>query len=89
MSAFGPTPDIGIHPDGEERHLVGGTRPPSRGQAADGLGREGSWLVPVIEGAGGVITDWRGAPLTLGSGDRILAAGDPARHAEALEILAG
>ena len=46
-------------------------------------------LVPVIEGAGGVITDWRGAPLTLGWGDRILAAGDPARHAEALEILAG
>ena len=26
--------------DGEERHLVGGTRPPSRGQAADGLDRE-------------------------------------------------
>ena len=26
--------------DGEERHVVGGTRPPSRGQAADGLGRE-------------------------------------------------
>ena len=26
--------------DGEKRHLVGGTRPPSRGQAADGLGRE-------------------------------------------------
>ncbi len=46
-------------------------------------------LVPVIEGAGGVITDWRGAPLTLGSGDRVLAAGDPARHGEALEILAG
>ncbi len=46
-------------------------------------------LVPVIEGAGGVITDWRGAPLTLGSGDRVLAAGDPARHAEAIEILAG
>jgi fructose-1,6-bisphosphatase/inositol monophosphatase family enzyme len=46
-------------------------------------------LVPVIEGAGGTITDWRGAPLTQRSGDRILAAGDPARHAEALEILAG
>ena len=46
-------------------------------------------LVPVIEGAGGVITDWRGESLTLGSGDRILAAGDPGRHAEALEILAG
>ncbi len=46
-------------------------------------------LVPVIEGAGGVITDWRGEALTQRSGDRILAAGDPARHAEALEILAG
>ena len=31
-----PCPDR----DGEKRHLVGGTRPPSRGQAADGLGRE-------------------------------------------------
>ncbi len=46
-------------------------------------------LVPVIEGAGGRITDWSGNTLTLDSGDRILAAGDPARHAEALEILAG
>jgi len=46
-------------------------------------------LVPVIEGAGGRITDWRGESLTLDSGDRILAAGDPARHAEALAILAG
>ena len=46
-------------------------------------------LVPVIEGAGGKITDWSGNTLTLDSGDRILAAGDPARHAEALEILAG
>ena len=46
-------------------------------------------LVPVIEGAGGIITDWRGESLTQRSGDRILAAGDPARHAEALEILAG
>ncbi len=46
-------------------------------------------LVPVIEGAGGVITDWHGEALTIHSGDRILAAGDPARHAEALKILAG
>jgi len=46
-------------------------------------------LVPVIEGAGGVISDWRGAPLTLSSGSRILAAGDARRHAEAMEILAG
>lgn len=33
-------------------------------------------LVPVIEGAGGVITDWHGAPLTLQSDGRVLAAGD-------------
>ena len=39
--------------DGEERHLVGGTRPPSRGQAADGLCREASRsprLIPRREG---------------------------------------
>jgi inositol-phosphate phosphatase / L-galactose 1-phosphate phosphatase / histidinol-phosphatase len=42
---------------------------------------------PVIEGAGGVITDWDGAPITLHTGARILAAGDPARHREALAIV--
>ena len=46
-------------------------------------------LVPVIEGAGGVISDWRGAALTIASGSRILAAGDARRHAEALAMLAG
>jgi len=45
-------------------------------------------LVPVIAGAGGIITDWRGAALTLASGDRVLAAGDRRAHAQALEILA-
>ena len=45
-------------------------------------------LVPVIEGAGGVMSDWQGAPLTMDSGSRILAAGDARRHAEALAILA-
>ena len=45
-------------------------------------------VVPVIEGAGGTVTDWRGRPLTLESGDRIVAAGDARVHAEALEILA-
>ena len=33
-------------------------------------------MVPVIEGAGGVITDWQGAPLGLASDGRTLAAGD-------------
>ena len=36
--------------------------------------------VPVIEGAGGVMTDWEGRPLGLDSGDKVLAAGDGACH---------
>lgn len=43
---------------------------------------------PIIEGAGGVITDWNGRPIDLHSGSHILAAGDPARHREALAIIA-
>jgi len=39
---------------------------------------------PIIEGAGGIITDWEGAPITQATGPRILVAGDPARHREAL-----
>jgi histidinol phosphatase-like enzyme (inositol monophosphatase family) len=46
-------------------------------------------LVPVIRGAGGVITDWEGQPLTLDSGGRLIASGDPRAHARALTILAG
>lgn len=42
-------------------------------------------LVPIIQGAGGVITDWRGRPLTLASEGQVLAAGDARVHAEALE----
>ena len=44
-------------------------------------------LVPVVEGAGGKITDWQGNPLTLHSDDCVLAAGDPAAHAQALKAL--
>ena len=43
---------------------------------------------PIIEGAGGVITDWQGAPITQATGPRILAAGDPARHREGLALVA-
>ena len=46
-------------------------------------------LAPVIESAGGVMTDWRGNPLTIHSGDRVLAAGDPALHVLALAHLGG
>ena len=31
-------------------------------------------LAPVVEGAGGVITDWEGRPLTIASGPRVIAA---------------
>lgn len=44
-------------------------------------------LVPVIEGAGGVITDWEGRALTIYSGNRLVASGSPERHREALRIL--
>jgi inositol-phosphate phosphatase/L-galactose 1-phosphate phosphatase/histidinol-phosphatase len=46
-------------------------------------------LVPVIEGAGGVITDWQGQALTRTSGDKVLACGDSRIHQEALPLLAG
>jgi len=44
-------------------------------------------LVPAIAGAGGMITDWQGAPLGLGSDGRILAAGDARCHAAARALL--
>jgi histidinol phosphatase-like enzyme (inositol monophosphatase family) len=44
-------------------------------------------LVPVIEGAGGIITDWEERPLTLKSGGRLIAAGDRRMHEQALEVL--
>lgn len=42
-------------------------------------------FIPIIEGAGGVISDWEGQSLTLLSGSQVLAAGDPKRHAAALQ----
>ena len=45
-------------------------------------------LVPVVTGAGGCITDWRGAPLGLESSGQVLAAGDPGLHAMVRELLA-
>lgn len=44
-------------------------------------------LVPIIEGAGGTITDWHGAPLTLTSDGSVLAAACAKLHAEALTAL--
>ena len=42
-------------------------------------------LIPIVEGAGGIITSWTGAPCA--EGGRVIAAGDRRVHAEALEIL--
>lgn len=46
-------------------------------------------LVPVITGAGGLITDWRGKPLDMHSDGSVLAAGDAAVHRAASLVLAG
>ncbi len=43
-------------------------------------------LIPVVEGGGGVITDWAGA--SCAHGGQVLAAGDPRVHAQAMELLA-
>jgi histidinol phosphatase-like enzyme (inositol monophosphatase family) len=45
-------------------------------------------LVPVVEGAGGFITDWQGNPLTLTSKGEILAACSAELHAQVLDIMA-
>jgi inositol-phosphate phosphatase/L-galactose 1-phosphate phosphatase/histidinol-phosphatase len=47
-----------------------------------------SAMVPVVEGAGGVATDWQGQPLSLASDGRVLVAGDPHAHRAALALLA-
>lgn len=46
-------------------------------------------LIPVVEGAGGIITDWEGRPLDTRSPARVLAAANPALHGLALEYLRG
>ena len=44
-------------------------------------------MVPVVEGAGGVATDWHGDALDLASDGRILVAGDRRAHVAALALL--
>ncbi|MEQ8348176.1 MAG: histidinol-phosphatase [Sneathiellaceae bacterium] len=46
-------------------------------------------LVTIVEGAGGVITDWSGAPLPVDRPSRVLAAGDRDLHRSVLGYLAG
>jgi myo-inositol-1(or 4)-monophosphatase len=42
-------------------------------------------LIPIITGAGGVITNWEGNPAQTGG--RIVAAGDPRMHEAAIKLL--
>jgi len=42
-------------------------------------------LIPIVEGAGGIVTNWLGEDAQ--NGGRIIAAGDKRVHAEALDIL--
>ena len=50
-------------------------------------------LVPVVQGAGGVITDWQGLPLTLprhaASKGRVVAAANAELHEQAVRVLSG
>lgn len=44
-------------------------------------------LIPIVTGAGGLVSDWSGG--SAAGGGRILAAGDPDLHRRTIEILAG
>ena len=44
-------------------------------------------LIPVVQGAGGVFTNWEGNAAGLHSGSQYIAAGDPRAHEQALKIL--
>ena len=47
-----------------------------------------SAMAPIVEGAGGIATDWQGQPLSLASDGRVIVAGDRNAHREALALLA-
>jgi histidinol phosphatase-like enzyme (inositol monophosphatase family) len=44
-------------------------------------------LVPVVEGAGGMMADWQGNPLDAGSDGTVIALGDPARLEDVLAAM--
>ena len=44
-------------------------------------------LVPIVNGAGGKITDWSGKPLNINSGSRIVASGTVSLHEKVLQYL--
>ncbi len=46
-------------------------------------------LVPIVESAGGTMTNWEGNPVTLGTDTRVIASGDADLHRAAISRLAG
>ena len=44
-------------------------------------------LIPVIEGAGGIVTDKHGNPLTINSDGSILATANKALHDQIIDII--
>lgn len=46
-------------------------------------------VAPLVEGAGGIISDWQGRPLGLDSDGRVVAAASAEIHKALLEILTG
>jgi myo-inositol-1(or 4)-monophosphatase len=54
-------------------------------------GRLAPWdiaaIIPVIENAGGIVSDWQGRPFT--NGGAVIAAGDARVHAEVVKMLEG
>jgi myo-inositol-1(or 4)-monophosphatase len=44
-------------------------------------------LIPIIVGAGGIVTDWNGGPAK--NGGNVIAAGDKRTHAAAMKVLNG
>jgi inositol-phosphate phosphatase/L-galactose 1-phosphate phosphatase/histidinol-phosphatase len=44
-------------------------------------------LVPVVEGAGGIISDWAGKPVDAGSDGRIVVTGSAELHARLLALM--
>lgn len=44
-------------------------------------------LVPVVEAAGGIMTDWNGAPLNFNSDGKVVTAATPELHRELLDFV--
>jgi fructose-1,6-bisphosphatase/inositol monophosphatase family enzyme len=44
-------------------------------------------LIPVLKGAGAIVSDWSGQPLNLSSDGSLLVAATPELHNAALEVI--